>query len=216
MKKLLVFFLVITALMVSSCAKIYSTPDAVLIAKTHKLIAIVPPTVAIAAKKGIDVNVLVAQQKTESVNFQREMISWLLKRKMQGRISSRINVLDLEATNIKLQRAGFSETHPFTPDEMCEALGVDAVITSNFALTKPMSELGAIALAVLFRVGGVTNETTANLSIFDKETKKMIWNYQHTLSGGLLSSPATLIDALMRQSSRKMPYYTDSNSKIPR
>jgi len=36
----------------------------------------------------------------------------------------------------------------------------------------------------------------------------MIWNYDHKLSSSL-SSPARLVDELMRQASRKMPYFTD-------
>jgi hypothetical protein len=216
MKKTLLFFCVMATLVLSSCAKIYSTPDALVRAKTHKLIAIVPPVVAIAAKKGVDVNVMKEQQRTESLSFQKEMISWLLKRKMQGRIVSNLTIQDVETTNAKLQNAGLSETKLFTPEEMCEILGVDAILNSNFTLSKPMSEGAAVVLGLLVGVWGSTNQATTNFSLHDKETKQMIWSFQHTISGSLFSSPAQLINELMRQSSRKMPYYINPDSKIRR
>jgi hypothetical protein len=74
-----------------------------------------------------------------------------------------------------------------------------------------MSEGAAIAVGLLAGVWGPTNEATASLSIHDQSTDKMIWNYSHKLSSSL-STPARLVDALMRQASKKMPYFTSKNS----
>lgn len=188
----------------SSCAKIYSTSDADLRAKNHKIIAIAPPRVSIAASKKVDAEALKEQQKTESVNFQREMYSWLVKRKMQDRIT--VEVMDVETTNAKLKKAGYFEDNAMTPSEISEALGVDGIITSNYALSKPMSEGAAVAVGLLIGVWGSTNNTTVNLEIHDRETKKLLWNYSHKASGGVGSTPAQLVDNLMRNASKKMPY----------
>jgi len=69
-----------------------------------------------------------------------------------------------------------------------------------------MSDGAAIALGLLVGAWGSTNEVRATLSISDCENKKLIWNYEHKLSGGLGSSPSRIVDQLMRQASRKMPY----------
>jgi hypothetical protein len=71
-----------------------------------------------------------------------------------------------------------------------------------------MSEGAAIAFAVLVGVWGATNEATVSLSIHDQSANKMIWNFDHKLSSSM-STPARLVDALMRQASRKMPYYNN-------
>jgi len=42
-----------------------------------------PPTVSIAAKKKVDAESIKEQQRTEYLNFQKEIFSWLLKRKMK-------------------------------------------------------------------------------------------------------------------------------------
>jgi hypothetical protein len=203
------FFLIAISFLLQSCAKIFYSPDAIPLARAQKVIAIAPPKVAIAARRNIDGVALIEQQKTESVNFQREMYSWMLKRKMQGTIF--VDIQDVETTNAKLANAGFGTEQILTPDDMCNILGVDGILTSNYSLSKPMSEGAAIASALLVGFWGATNEATVSLSIHDQSANKMIWNFDHRLSSSL-GSPAGLVDALMRQASREMPYFKGMRS----
>ncbi|QQS28827.1 MAG: hypothetical protein IPM47_18600 [Sphingobacteriales bacterium] len=193
----------IVAIFVSSCAKIYYSPDAKSLASKHQTIALVPPTVSIAANKKVDGEAMKEQQKTESLNFQKEMHSWLLRRKMQGKINQEI--LDIETTNAKLKKSGYPEI-PLTSAEICEVLGVDGILTSNFGLSKPMSDGAAVAVGILFGAWGATNEARVSLGIYDCDNKKLIWNYDHKYSGSVGSSPARLVDQLMRHASKNMPY----------
>jgi len=200
-----ILLLVVAAFMLQSCAKIFYSPDARSLALNQKIIAIAPPKVSIAARKNIDGAALIEQQKTESVNFQREMYGWMLKRKMQGTIS--VEIQDVETTIALLTKAGVNEGKILTPNDMCQILGVDGILTSNYSLSKPMSEGAAIAVGLVAGVWGPTNQATVSLSIHDSDTKKMIWNFDHKLSSSL-GTPARLVDDLMRQASRKMPYFT--------
>ena len=111
--------LIVLSILLSSCAKIFYSPDAYNLARNHKTIAILPPTVSIAANKKVEAEAIKEQQKTESINFQKEMHSWILKRKMQGKITTEIQ--DVETTNAKLKKAGYPEK-AFTSEEMCEIL----------------------------------------------------------------------------------------------
>jgi hypothetical protein len=199
-----IFILVTAVLILQSCVKIFYTPDARPLAQNQKIIAIAPPKISIAPRKNVDGAALIEQQKTESVNFQREMYSWMLKGKMQGTIF--VEIQDVETTIALLSEAGVNGGKVLTPNEMCQILEVDGILTSNYSLSKPMSEGAAIALGVIAGVWGPTNEATVSLSIHDSGTNKMIWNYDHKLSSSL-STPAKLVDALMRQASRKMPYF---------
>ena len=162
-----------------------------------------PAAVSIAANKKIDAVAMIEQQKTESINFQKEMYSWMLKRKMQGLIMQEIQ--EVETTNALLKKAGYP-VNPLTSAELCSVLRVDGIMTSNYSLSKPMSDGAAVALALLVGAWGATNEVTVSLSINDCMNKKLIFNYDHKYSGSLGSSPARLVDALMRQASKKMPY----------
>lgn len=208
MKKYAIFLMGLT-MIIQSCAKIFYSADATSLAKAHKIIAIAPPVVSIAARKNVEASALIEQQRTESINFQKEMYSWMLKRKMQGNIT--VEIQDVETTTAKLSNAGFNTGKVFTPFEMCEILNVDGIITSNYALSKPMSEGAAVALGLLVGVWGATNETAVSLSIHDKGTNKMIWNFDHKLSSSF-GSAAGLVDALMRQASKKMPYFVSHTS----
>lgn len=165
--------IVLVVILLSSCAKIFYSPDAYTLAHSQKIIAIVPPTVSIAAKKNIDAEAMKEQQKSESINIQKEIYSWMLKRKMQGKISQEIQ--ELETTNAKLKKANYPE-NPLTTAELCEVLGVDGIMTSNFGLSKPMSEGAAVAEALLSDSRSSTNEVHASLSISDYSSKKLIWN----------------------------------------
>jgi hypothetical protein len=184
--------------------KIYVSPEGRSLAAGHQTIAIAPPTVSIAARKKVDAEALKEQQKTESTNFQKEMYSWLLKRKMQNKI--RVNIQDVATTTALLQKAGYYDNNPMTPAEICETLGVDGLITSNYSLSKPMSEGGAVALGLLLGAWGPTNQTKVMVEIHDSSREEMIWSYNHQASGSVGSSPAQLVDALMRNASKKMPY----------
>ena len=195
--------IVFAAITLSSCAKIFYSPDAYQLAHNQKLIAIVPPSVSIAPNKKIDPESLKEQQRIESLNFQQEMYSWMLRRVTQGKITQQIQ--ELETTNARLKKAGYPD-NPMTSAELCEVLGVDGIMTSNYNLSKPMSEGAAIASAVLVGFMGSTNEVRVSLSINDCGNKKMIWNYDHKFSGGIGSSPNRLVEELMRQASKKMPY----------
>jgi len=183
------------------CAKIYYSPDAKTLANRHHKIALIPPKVSITPRKNTDLSALEKQQKLESTNFQQEMYSWLLKRKMQNKI--RVDILDLETTHAKLFNIGYPGEKALTPSELAEVLGVDAVLTSNFALSKPISEGGAIALGVIFGVWAPTNEVIVNVEIHDRNKEKLIWSFSHKLSGSTFSTSGRLVDELMRNASKK-------------
>lgn len=90
------------SILFSSCAKVFYSPDAHTLAQNQKTFAIIPPSISIkSSSKKITAEIIKEQQRTESLNFQKEMYSWLLKRKMQGKITQEIQ--DIETTNAKLK-----------------------------------------------------------------------------------------------------------------
>lgn len=194
----------ITLLITTSCAKIFYSHDAVQKAKNHNLLAILPPNVSIAAKRKTDAEAIKEQQRTESLNFQKEMHAWLLKRQMKGQFSCEFQ--EPEYTNAILKKAGYPE-EPLTTEEICALLKVDGLIKTNFGLSKPMSNGAAIAVAVLGGGSVATNEVRVNYTISDCDSKKLIFSYDHKYSGGIGSSTSRLVDGLMRQISRKMPHF---------
>lgn len=204
MKHTQIFSALVLLLLVTGCAQVYHSPNAERIASRHRVIAIVPPKVNLQPVKHIDAETLREQQRTEALNIQQEMYSWVLRRKTQGKFY--VAVQDIETTNALLRKAGFTEDNPPTPAEMCRALDVDGVMTSTFSLSKPMSTGAAIAIGVLSGFWGPTNDATASVEIHDARTETLIWHFNHEITGGVGSSYSRLVEQLMRRASRKMPY----------
>jgi hypothetical protein len=199
--RFIAFLAAIVAL--SSCAKIYNSPDAKTLAKNHNQVAILPPKVTIPLKQKTNVDAIKEQQRIESVNFQQELYAWMLKRKQKRKF--RPEIQEIETTNALLAKAGYPET-PLTKQEICELLKVDGVINASFVLSKPISEGAAIAMAVIGGMWGPTNQVNMILSISDCSNNKLIWNYENKTAGGLGATPSSIVDGLMRHASKKMPY----------
>ncbi|MRI63772.1 hypothetical protein EDM00_07180 [Ornithobacterium rhinotracheale] len=200
-----VFVLFMALFLIVSCApKIYSDPQAKQLSESHHSLAVLPPKVFIEVRKKDDPKAIQEQEKKDSDDFQREMYSWLLKRKSQGKITTEIQ--DVQTTISKLKKAGYyKDPELFTAQELAKILGVDAVLASKYSLSRPMSQGAAIAAAVLVGFSGNTNEAVVDLNVYDGKTGKMIWSYNHK-AGGSFTNSNRLVDALMRNASKKMPH----------
>ena len=117
-----------------------------------------------------------------------------------------VSIQDVDETNALLSRSDINFEN-MTTNEICDILGVDGILSSNFGLSKPMSTGGAIAMAVLIGYGDSTNEVVATVSIKNCEDKSLVWKYDHKFSGGLGSSFSRLVEGLMKKASKKMPYF---------
>ena len=202
----LTFLTFLAVFILTGCGpKIYEAANVDSVTSRHQIIAIIPPSVAIKGRPKDDQAQLEAAAREDTYTFQREIYSWMLRRKQQGRIR-RLEIMDPETTNAKLERAGWSlDDRSLTPAEIAAALQVDAIVTTRFNMSKPMSQGAAIALGLLAGVSGATNATTVNMDIHDAE-EGMVWNYDWEASGGVFNKPEDLINALMRNASKRMPY----------
>lgn len=184
-----------------SGAKVYNSNDTLAVTSSQKKIAILPPKISML--EGKYTGRFKQSKEQESANFQKEMYAWFLKRFSQNNVSQEIQ--DIETTNTKLKRAGYPEKE-LTKSEICAVLGVDAVISSDYVMTKPMPQGVAVVASVLLDYEGTTNEITADMNIYDKKTDKIFWNYSNKYSGGWRSSYSDIVEDLLRNASKKMPY----------
>jgi hypothetical protein len=207
MRNTLVILFAMSMVMIACGPSIYMTPDAYDRAAKHQKIAILPPKVNLPQQRKVSPEALETQSKAESSSFQSEIYQAFLRRKSKGQIF--VDIQDVEETNVLLAR-NFPEG-VYTNAEVCKALGVDAVVTSQFTLSKPMSEGAAIATMVLVGFAATTNEVKVNMSIKDCSDNTMFWNYDYQYSGSVTTTVSALVDGLMRNASRKIPYNSQSN-----
>jgi len=187
----------------SSCAKTFYSVDSKALSQKHRSVAIMPSIVAISSKganRKVAAEVLERQEAVEAQSFQQAVNAWIQKRKSEGKVT--VQIQDIEITNARLKDAGYPETL-LTNAKICEILGVDAIIVSNFELSKPMTFEEAIALTIALGIVFASDEVIGTIGISDCAENKLIWSYRHKISG---YSPISVVEAFMKKASRKMPY----------
>lgn len=190
------FILLLVTIFLVGCGngKVYLTNDAKNILPTHKVVAILPPQVTIPPSKKVDAQAVKNQEAKVSIDYQKQMFSKFLQQKKKRRLS--VDFQDIETTNVILQKNNYQE-NSLTKEELCQLLGVDAIITSNYALPRPLTTeetiasigTGLLKVASAFYghsyYGGYygQNQTTSGtISLFDKQAQKVIWNNERKRS----------------------------------
>lgn len=212
MKKLITAGAVLFTL--AACGpKIYTSDQFAGALTKHKTVAILPADVSIQlrpneAKRLSPEQITDLAQKT-GMDVQDKMHGWFLRQ--SGKFDYTVSFQDVTRTNARLKDAGVAYNDLKNKDraELAKILGVDAVIQSRLKMEKPMSEGAAIAVGVLLGAWGNTNNVATTININDGKTGDILWKYDYQASGSVGSSTTRLVDALMRNASRKFPYKHD-------
>lgn len=203
-----VFFLV---LLCSSCGpSIYLAQDFRTYAPAHKTVAILPASVNIGLRpkeaRNTSGDQMRNMQQQSALDFQSRIYAWLLRRQMQQHYT--VEFQDVALTNSMLRKANLTDEdmRTLSPQDLAKMLGVDAVLTTSVRTSKPMSDGAAVALGVLVGAWGATNQANITVNIHDGAAGKLLWKYDFVASGSVGSSPENMVNALMRNASRKFPY----------
>jgi hypothetical protein len=205
LRKLIALALIV---LISACATVYKSDRFDDFQARHKTLAIIPPTVSINAqsfKAGTSIEIIENQQREESMLLLRQLYAQLLSRKDKLRYT--VEFQDVDDTLAILEREGLTpaKMKSMTRAEIAQALGVDALMSLRFYRDKPMGN-GAAIFSVLVAGASVTNEVQVNLAIHDGKSSAMVWNYDHLISGGLISSAEGMARSLTNAISKKFPY----------
>jgi hypothetical protein len=211
MKKLFIlFFSAILWTQAFSQTHLYENPDFERIAEGHEEIAIIPFNTSITLgplqMREISADQLAQMEEAEGEDIQFAMYSWFLKRAKRG--SLKVKVQSPSETNAKLKKAGltYDTFDEYTPTELAELLGVDAVVMGSLESDKPISEGASIALGLLAGIYTNTNLVAVNLFIYNGMDGDLLINYHKAVSGSVGSSPENLVNTLMRKASRRIAY----------
>jgi len=195
----------------ASCGpKIYksSTFDQAL--ARHRTVAILPAEVITRLRpnesKKVTPEQLDAMNEKTGFSIQDKMYSWFLRR--SDKFHYTVTFQDITRTNALLKQAGISYQDLAAKDrtELARLLGVDAILQDRTSLDKPMSDGAAVAVGVIFGVWGNTNAAETTINIHDGKTGDLLWKYDYNASGSVGSSADRLVNALMRNASKKFPY----------
>ena len=197
--------------LLASCGpKIYKSSEFDATFAKHRIVAILPADVTSRLRpneaKKVSVEQLEDMNEKTGYDIQDKMYSWFLRRSEKYKYT--VTFQDISRTNSLLKKAGIDYKDIDSRDkaELAKLLGVDAVIQNRSSMDKPMSEGAAVALGVLVGVWGNTNNVQTAINIYDGKTGHLLWKYDYQASGSVGSSTTRLVDALMRNASKKFPY----------
>lgn len=210
MKINLILLLATLTLVLSSCGPtIYMAPNFEKAKSKHKQLAILPFDVLITIKKlpkDMTAEMLKDQEKNTGFSIQSHSYTYFLKEMSKNNYT--VTFQDIDKTNALLTKAGISydKLKEFSKEELCNTLGVDAVISGSVVMDKPMSEGGAVALLILTDIWVTTNKVNVTMTIHDKDNSNLLWKYDWVASGTIGSSSERLTKGLMKNVSKKFPY----------
>lgn len=202
--------LIFLACCLSSCGpQIYTNAKFTQVKSAHKTVAIIPFDVMIDVKRlprGVTQENIREQQKSTGYTVQGSVYTYFLRE--QGKNKYSIDFQDIDKTNAKIAEAGltYDDLKNKSKEQLCQLLGVDAVIGGKVITSKPMSDGAAIALGLLVGAWGATNQTQASVTIHEGTQGSLLWKYDYQASGSIGSSTQSLTNALMRNVSKKFPY----------
>lgn len=204
------FFLVALVFLLVSCGPtIYIAPNFENIKSKHETLAILPFNVNISTKnlpKNVSMESIRVDEEKTGFSIQGHAYSYFLKEQSKNKYSVRFQ--DIDKTNSLLLKSGlnYSKIREYSKDELCKMLNVDAIISGNVSMDKPMSDGGAIAVGVLFGVWTTTNKVNVSMTIHDRSKADLLWKYDWVAEGSVGSSSENLTKGLMRNVSKKFPY----------
>lgn len=210
MKKILLFFVSLLILLNACGPKIYKSNEFDNVTSKHNIVAILPAEVSInlrpnAARK-MTAEEMENNRQATGYAIQDKMYSWFLRR--SDKFKYTVKFQDVSKTNSLLKDAGISyaDLRDKSKESLAKLLGADAVISNITRMDKPMSEGVAVAVGILIGSWVSTNNVTTTINIHEAKQGDLIWKYDYVARGSVGSSPENLVNALMRNASRKFPY----------
>jgi hypothetical protein len=198
-------------LVFTSCGPtIYKASNFSDVTASHKTVAILPTKVNIQLRpnemKKTTQEQINQSQETTGLSIQDRMYSWFLNR--SDRFKYTVTFQDISKTNALLKKAGigYNDIDSKTKEEIAKLLDVDAVISSRADMKKPMSDGAAVAVGVLIGAWGSTNDVQTAIAINEAKRGDLVWKYDYNASGSVGSNTDKLVNALMRNASKRFPY----------
>lgn len=208
MKKifLIVSFLVSTVIFAQD-KQIFESPKLQEFIASHKKVAILPFNATIGYRK-LPKDYDAAANKEAELKLGSEMQSGMYTYLLRKSADFTVEVQDTERTNALLKKSNLMDKLAETaPEELAKILEVDAVIKCSYSYQKTKSEAGAIALTLLvgFGTGSVANGALT-MQINDGKQGELVWRFYKQMQEDVMSSPALLMERMMRKVGRNFPY----------
>lgn len=206
--KILFFFSFFTTVFSYSQDKqIFESPKMQEFISTHKKVAILPFNATIGYRK-LPKDFSADANKEAELKLGNDMQSGMYTYLLRKTSDYTVEVQDIERTNALLKKNDLIDKLAETsPEELAKVLGVDSVIKCSYSYQKTKSEGGAIALTLLVGFGTGSVATGAlTMQINDGKEGELVWRFYKQMAEDVMSSPAAMMERMMRKVGRNFPY----------
>lgn len=187
--------------------QIFESPKMQEFISTHKKVAILPFNATIGYRK-LPKDFDAAANKEAELKLGYDMQSGMYTYLLRKTSDYTVEVQDVERTNALLKKNDLIDKLAETsPEELAKILGVDAVIKCSYSYQKTKSEGGAIVLTLLVGLGTGSVATGAlTMQINDGKEGELVWRFYKQMAEDVMSSPAAMMERMMRKVGRNFPY----------
>lgn len=205
--KIKILLLCTVLFILSGCEPVYKAANFREVANGHKIVAVLPPNVIIEIKNSSEKDKIDKQESLESERFQNALVDYITLHYNNKDIF--VNAQSVSETNRILSENNITTLTGRNYQDLAALLNVDAVVVSRISLANPLTNSEAFFTGLLAGPIGVHSKiSTVDLSLTDKNTGKMFWNYNWETGGTFISSEK-LTNSLMKSAAYKFPYKTN-------
>lgn len=210
MKKIVPLLLLLVGLQQSIAQKkIYESDKFEELSKDHKIIAILPfqTTLDLKSEHTSYTEAQIQElSETEGIAVQQALESYFLSRKSKKKL--KIEFQDINTTNRILKKAGITleNIDIYTPQELCNFLEVDAIISGSLTSRLLLSKEVDTSFDFISFLKGKSDYGKIIIKLSDKNTGKLLWRYEKTINRKSGKNTAVIIAKMMRIATRKFPY----------
>ncbi|UOB18193.1 hypothetical protein [Abyssalbus ytuae] len=208
MKKILLLLLFIISASGYSQKAIYENNAFESLSKHHKKIAILPFTAKLELKdqEGISEDKMKKLQEHEGYEVQNALETYFLKKRR--RKDYIVDFQDIKNTNALLTKNGINSDNIdiYTTQELCNILGVDAVINGNLTLNALISKGVSTSYDLISFITGKSDYGRIAIKISDGNTGKLLWKYEKAITRKSGKNTFAIIEDMMKKITRKFPY----------
>ncbi|QNF34878.1 hypothetical protein HUW51_19910 [Adhaeribacter swui] len=187
--------------------QIFSSPHLPQQIRKHHAVAILPVTAKVnyaKPPKGFNRQAHFMLEVELGNNVQQRLYTFLVRKAKLYTVTFQ----NVEQTNAILQKAGmYDHLKDFSPAEIAQVLGVDAVLTGQFELDQNQPNLEAGTTAVTLKdIPGNSALGTLTLMLHSGTTGELLWRFFKIMDDDFTSANPEIIQRLMRKVSRNLPY----------
>lgn len=150
------------------------------------------------------------QEEREAYQYQNGVFQYLMTKQKDFSVSFQ----DIDDTNTLLKRKSlaYGNLRSMTKRELCQALGVDGIISGRFQRKENLDRTAARALDFvtsetgLFALNVKQSEANLSLSLYNNSENQVVWTYQNDDWNSSYRSPEDMAQNLMARAARKFPY----------